>query len=89
MQEYEEDAEFKWEDPKQIDKDDESLWRMITAPEEIEFFLLKQNQLHFGQSEHEATPFTTETMQQKFDWNTSTEVTKICRKLRMLYYIVE
>ena len=62
---------------------------MITAPEEIEFFLLKQNQLHFGQSEHEATPFTTETMQQKFDWNTSTEVTKICRKLRMLYYIVE
>ena len=46
---------------------------MITAPEEIEIFLLKRNQLHFGQSEHEATPFTTESMQQKFDWNTSTE----------------
>ena len=46
---------------------------MITASEETEFFLLKRNQLHFGQSEHEATPFTTETMQQKFDWNTLTE----------------
>ena len=34
---------------------------------------MKQNQLHFGQSEHEATPFTTESMQQKFDWNMSTE----------------
>ena len=46
---------------------------MITIPEEIELFLLKRNQLNFGQSEHESTPFTTETMQQKFDWNTSTE----------------
>ena len=62
MHEYEEDAEFKWEDPKQVDKDDKSLWRVITVPEEIEFFLLKRNQLHFGQSEHEFTPFTTETM---------------------------
>ena len=47
MQEYEEDAEFKWEDPKKVDKTDESLWRKITAPDEIEFFLLKRNQLHF------------------------------------------
>ena len=73
MEEYEEDEEFKWEDPKKVDKDDNSLWRVITMPEEIEFFLLKRNQLHFGQSEHKSTPFTTETMQQKFDWNTSTE----------------
>ena len=72
MQEYEEDAEFKWEDPKKVDKKDESLWRVITAPDEIEFFLLKRNQLHFGQSEHEKTPFTTESMKQKFNWNTST-----------------
>ena len=63
MQEYEEDAEFNWEDPKKVDKKDESLWRVITAPEEIEFFLLKRNQLYFGQSEHEAIPFTTESMQ--------------------------
>ena len=33
-------------------------------------------ELHFGQSEHESTPFTTKTMQQKFDWNTSTEEAK-------------
>ena len=26
-----------------------------------------------GQSEHKSTPFTTETTQQKFDWNASTE----------------
>ena len=69
MQESEIDNEFEWEDPKKVDKKDESLWRVITVPEEIEFFLLKRNQLYFGQLEHEATPFTTETMQQKFDWN--------------------
>ena len=62
MEEYEEDNEFKWEDPKKVDKNDDSLWRVITVPEEIEFFLLKQNHLHFWQSEHESTPFTTETM---------------------------
>ena len=33
---------------------------------------MKRNQLHFGQLEHEATPFTTEPMKKKFDWNTST-----------------
>ena len=66
MEEYEEDDEFKWEDPKQADKDDDSLWRVITIPEEIEFFLLKWNQLHFGQSEHASTPFSTKTMQHKF-----------------------
>ena len=51
----------------------ESLWRVITIPEEIVLFLLKRNQFYFGQSEHESTPFTTETMQQKFNWNKSTE----------------
>ena len=76
MEEYVEDAEFQWIDPKQVDKDDDSLWRVITIPEEIKFILLKRNQLHFGQSEHESTPFTMETMQQKFDWNTSTDETE-------------
>ena len=56
-----------------MNKYDESLWRVITVPVEIEFFLLKWNQLHFGQSEHEATPFTTALMKKKFDWNTSTD----------------
>ena len=63
MEEYVEDAEFKWEDQKQVDKDDESLWKLFTVPEEIELFLLNWNQLRFGQSEHESTPFTTETIQ--------------------------
>ena len=73
MAEYEEDDEFRWINPKKVNKDDESLWRVITVPAEIEFLLLKRNQLHFGQSEHEATPFTTELMKKKFDWNTSTD----------------
>ena len=48
MEEYVEAAEFKWIVPKQVDKDNDSLRRVITIPEEIEFFLLKRNQLHFG-----------------------------------------
>ena len=32
---------------------------------------MKQNQLHFGQSEHKSTPFTTESTEQKCDWNAS------------------
>ena len=43
MQEFEEDAEFDWEDPKKVDKNNESLWRVITATDLIEFFLLKRN----------------------------------------------
>ena len=73
MAEYKEDDEFRWIDPTQVDKDDEYLWRVITVPAEIEFFLLKRNQFYFGQSEHEATPFTTESMEKKFDWSTSTK----------------
>ena len=76
MEKYEEDNEFEWVDPKKVDKDNDSLWRVITIPKEIEFFLLERNQLHFGQSEHESTPFTTKTMQQKFDRNTLTEETE-------------
>ena len=57
MAEYEEDDEFDWIDPKKVDKNDESKWRIITVPAEIEFFLLKTNQLYFGQPEHEGTPF--------------------------------
>ena len=52
IEEHVEDAEFKWIDPKQVDKDNDSLWRAITIQEEIELFFLKQNLLHFGQSEH-------------------------------------
>ena len=34
---------------------------------------IETNQLHFGQSEYKSTPFTTESMKQKFNWNASTE----------------
>ena len=73
MEEYEEDAEFKWIGLKKVDKNDVSLWRTFTVPEGINFYLLKRNQLHFGQSEQENTPFTTETMKRKFNWNVSTK----------------
>ena len=52
MEEYEEDNGFEYEDKKKVDKDNDSLWRLFTIPEEIEFFLLKPNQLHFGQLAH-------------------------------------
>ena len=47
MDEYVQDAEFKCKDPRQVHKNDDSLWRVITIPEKIEFFLLKRNQLQF------------------------------------------
>ena len=35
MEEYVEDTKFDWIDPKKVDKDNDSLWRVITVPEEI------------------------------------------------------
>ena len=32
MEEYEVDDEFTWIDPKKVDKNNESLWRVITVP---------------------------------------------------------
>ena len=49
------------------------LWSTVTVPVEIDFYLLKRNQLHFGQSEHKNTPFITETMKRKFNWKASTK----------------
>ena len=48
MEEYVEVAGFDWIDPNKVDKDNDSLWRMITVPEEIEFFLLKRNNFTLG-----------------------------------------
>ena len=62
MEEYQTDDEFHWINPKQVNSSDDTLWRTVTLPAEIEFFLLKQNQLHFGQSEYKKTPFTTPEM---------------------------
>ena len=75
MKEYEDDDKFKWIDSKKVDTDNIS-WRTIIIPVEIEFSLLKQNQLHFGQLEHEFTPFTTESTEQKFKRNASTDETE-------------
>ena len=72
MQEYVKDDGFVWFDPK-VDKDNESLWRDIIIPGEMKFFLLKRSQHLFSHLEHKSTPFTTETMKQKFDWSKSTE----------------
>ena len=38
MEEYKEDDEFKWIDPKKVDKDNKSLWWTITVPAETAFF---------------------------------------------------
>ena len=35
MEEYEEGDEFEWKVPKKVDKDNDSLWRVITIPKEI------------------------------------------------------
>ena len=38
MREYEEDDEFQWIDPKKVNKDNESLWRVITVSAEHNYF---------------------------------------------------
>ena len=48
MEAYGEDDKFQWIDQKKVDKDNTYFWRVITVPAEIESFLLKRNQLHFG-----------------------------------------
>ena len=73
IEKYEADDEFQLIDPKKVDKDNESFWRIITVPAEIELFPLKWIKFHFRQSEQESTPFTTEPMKQKFDQNASTD----------------
>ena len=54
------------EDPKTCTQ-----WRMITVPEEVEYYLLLRNRLHFGQAE--GTPFTIEPLRQDIDWTASTQ----------------
>ena len=64
-----------WPDPQNQPDDLNTLehpntcteWRLITAPGEIEFYILLRNQLHFGQAQ--GTPFTISPLNQDFDWN--------------------
>jgi hypothetical protein len=71
--EYDESAEYILDDPKLIDQQDDTQWREANCPKEIEFLIRLRNQRHFGQAETDGTPFTTETMKHKFNWNASTE----------------
>ena len=38
MEKYVEDAKFGWIDPKKVDKDNDSMWRVITASEKSDSF---------------------------------------------------
>ena len=67
MEEYEEDDESTQIESKRVDKDNACFWQTMTVPAEIELYFLKYNQFHFGQSEHKSTPFTTESMKEKFN----------------------
>ena len=41
-------------------------WRTITKPNEIEYYLLLRNRLHFGQAQ--GTPFTVDPFQREIPW---------------------
>ena len=60
------------EDPKTVDKDDNTLWTEVNDPKKVEFYLRLRNRRHFGQSEHEKTPFTQELLKIKFNWSATT-----------------
>jgi hypothetical protein len=70
----EDDIMITLEDPKTVDKDDNTLWTEMNDPKEVEFYLRLRNRRHFGQSEHEKIPFTQEPLKTKFNWSASTGV---------------
>jgi len=70
----EDDIMITLEDPKTADKDDPSLWAEVDDPKEVGFLLRLRNRRHFGQSEHENTPFTQEPLKKKFNWSATTAV---------------
>ena len=72
LEEYKEDDELNWIDPKKVNKNDDNAWRTITTPKEIEFYLQKRNQLHFGQAETDQTQFILPDMKHEFNWSAST-----------------
>lgn len=53
------------EDPKTCTQ-----WRWITDPQEVEYYLLLRNRLHFGQAD--GTPFTRAPLNSDLDWSAST-----------------
>lgn len=53
------------EDPKTCTQ-----WRCVTQPQEIEYYLMLRNRMHFGQAQ--GTPFTCPPFQHDFDWLAAT-----------------
>ena len=47
-------------------------WWEVKCPTEIEFLIKLRNQRHFGQAEHDKTPFTQEPLHSRLNWSTST-----------------
>jgi len=45
---------------------DATSWKIITNPDEIEYYLLLRNRLHFGKAH--GTPFTTDPLQHEIPW---------------------
>ena len=62
---YDATVNYDLEDPKKVK--DESAWREVNCPKEIEFLLHLRNKRHFGQTE--GTPFTMPTMKKRFNWS--------------------
>jgi hypothetical protein len=50
-------------------------WRTVDLPDEIVYYLLTRNRLHFGQAK--GTPFTQPQFTQKLDWAASTETAEL------------
>jgi hypothetical protein len=50
-------------------------WKTVDLPEEITYYLLLQNRLHFGQAH--GTPFTKPSLLHKINWMASTETAKL------------
>ena len=80
FEEYDDDQEYNLEDPKTTNPKDNNQWREETCPKEIEFLLRLRNQRHFGQAETDGTPFTTESMKHKFNWNATTQQAELVLK---------
>ena len=57
-------------DPKQATE-----WKTVDLPDEIVYYLLTRNRLHFGQAH--GTPLTTPAFAQQIDWAASTETAEL------------
>ena len=58
-------------DPKMVDKKDPTLWKRITDPREVEYYIQLRNRLHFGQAKR--TPFAVEPLKTFLDWQATSE----------------